>query len=89
MSTPSIVALVGLDSLFFMSCDMTMIPHLDEQLARAQDESCIRVANPSCELAKGSRVARVRVSAKQHLPGLAVPLLRRSGKALHFSQTST
>ena len=48
-------------------------PHLDQALAGAQDEASIRVANASGEFAESTRVARVRVSAKQHLPDRSKP----------------
>ena len=41
--------------------------HLDEQLARAQDEPGIRVADPGGELAERPRHAGVRVRAEEHL----------------------
>lgn len=50
-------------------------PHLDEQLAGAQDEACVCVADAGGELAKGAGVAGVGVCAEQHLAGLAVALL--------------
>ena len=42
--------------------------YLYEQLASAQDEASVRVTDARGELAKGARVAGVRVCAKQHLP---------------------
>lgn len=52
-----------------------LFPHLDEQLAGAQDEAGVGVAHAGGKLAKGAGVAGVRVSAKQNLAGLAVALL--------------
>lgn len=52
--------------------------YLDQQLACTQDEACISVANTCGKLTKGSCIACVGVSAKQHLSRLAVTLLRVS-----------
>lgn len=54
------------------------VTHLDQQLACTQNEPGVRVPDASGELPKGTGVACVGVSAKQHLPRLAVALLREN-----------
>eukprot|EP00983_Pelagomonas_calceolata_P013879 444420-Pelagomonas_calceolata.AAC.5 len=49
--------------------------YLDEQLAGAQDEAGIGVADASGELTESTSIASVGVGAEQHLSGLAVTLL--------------
>lgn len=41
--------------------------YLYQQLAGAQDEPCVCVANPAGKLPKGARITGVAVGAKQHL----------------------
>ena len=49
--------------------------HLDQQLARPQNEPRVGVAHARGKLAKRARIARVRVRAEQDFARLAVSLL--------------